>query len=398
MEVAIIDWKTIDSSFVKDELYENINAPKWVDLNDPKDSVDDETWFCRADCKHPKRVEDFCKEMPNLKRSTSVSEILPLGDRNRRDSTLKKRGFIQTPFSSNKDLKCDSVVEDSENENPNLSTPPNHKASRFMKEAVKSSAEKKRADNSLHNEEAPRLRSTLSARNLFAGRDILNQITEFCNELKRLAMRPKDRENLEKENVKSPVRMHKQEVKNHLGKNSKDMNEKDERKPLLAPSKEKCETMEKRSVKDKQKQEVKDHLGGHLRDLNEREERKPFLVLSKEKYETIEKSNVKEKLRRKKRTDEAENTPISVDLKNIKGKGHASLLEIRTCPPSPQCFSARREPNKATTPRLSSLDLRKEEYFKNWNRVRRQEKQEPWMWMFRVLAKEKQEPWMFSGS
>lgn len=47
MEVAIIDWKTIDSRFVKDELYEHINAPKWVDFSAPDDPVDDEAWFCR---------------------------------------------------------------------------------------------------------------------------------------------------------------------------------------------------------------------------------------------------------------------------------------------------------------------------------------------------------------
>lgn len=48
MEVAIIDWKNIDSKFVKDELYENLNAPKWVDLAAAADDpVDDEAWFCR---------------------------------------------------------------------------------------------------------------------------------------------------------------------------------------------------------------------------------------------------------------------------------------------------------------------------------------------------------------
>lgn len=47
MEVAVIDWKSIDSRFVRDEIYENINAPQWVDFSAPDASVDDESWFCR---------------------------------------------------------------------------------------------------------------------------------------------------------------------------------------------------------------------------------------------------------------------------------------------------------------------------------------------------------------
>ena len=57
MEPAKIDWKrvTLEWNFVEDELYEQINAPKWVDflsrdhsLND----VDDEAWFCRPGSNH----------------------------------------------------------------------------------------------------------------------------------------------------------------------------------------------------------------------------------------------------------------------------------------------------------------------------------------------------------
>ncbi|CAK9164659.1 unnamed protein product [Ilex paraguariensis] len=346
MEVAIIDWKTINSSFVKDDLYENINAPRWVDFEAPQESVDDEAWFCRPDCNHPKTVEDFHKELPNSKRPATVSEILPLSDPNTRDAALKKRGFTQTSFSSKKDSRHDTVLEDSENQNPNFSTPPNRKANKFIKEAFDSSIEKRGVDDSLHKEEAPRLKSTLSARNLFAGRDILNQITEFCNELKRLATRGKDRGN-----VKSPEIMQKHKAKDQLGERLRDLNEREERKPLLVVRKEKCGAMENSNVKEKQKQEVKDRLGENLSDLDNREERKPLLEASKEKCETVEKSNAKQKLRRKKRDDEAENTPIYVDLKNIKGKGHASLSQIRTCPPSPQCFSAIRDPAKATPPK-----------------------------------------------
>lgn len=47
MEPAKIDWKRIESIFVEDELYEHINAPKWLDFLAPHESVDDEAWFCR---------------------------------------------------------------------------------------------------------------------------------------------------------------------------------------------------------------------------------------------------------------------------------------------------------------------------------------------------------------
>ncbi|CAL5330819.1 unnamed protein product [Camellia sinensis] len=323
MEPAKIDWKSINSVFVEDDLYEHINAPKWLDFSAPDQSVDDEAWFCRPDCNHPKTVEDFLKSTPPSKEkrrenaqirlfglsvdlgSASVSEILPLGDRSRRDANLKRRGLVQPSISSNKNSECERFVEDGENQNPNFSTTPSRQYN-IMKATIKSSAEKKQIDNSVQKEEMPRLKSTLSARNLFGGRDIMNQISEFCNELKRLAMRTKEKENSERSNVKkSPVAVKKQEGKEWGG----------------------------------------DNLGEVV---DEREkERKPLLEVSKEKCETMEKSTVKEKLRRKKRADETENIPISVDLKNIKRKEGDNLLQIRTCPPSPQCFSATRGPGKA---------------------------------------------------
>jgi hypothetical protein len=92
--------------------------------------------------------------------------------------------------------------EDSENQDPALATPPPRQApsrppfgaprwNKNAKEAIKSSAEK-RPDNAekeaLLNKYAPprQLKSTLSARNLFAGKDILGQISEFYDELKRM--------------------------------------------------------------------------------------------------------------------------------------------------------------------------------------------------------------------
>lgn len=87
-------------------------------------------------------------------------------------------------------------------------------------------------------DETPRLRSTLSARNLFAGRDILNQISDFCHELKKLATRAKERENAEKPNQKrSPLGTKKlvvKEVENEgLGLNDRER----EKKPLVAKQK-----------------------------------------------------------------------------------------------------------------------------------------------------------------
>ncbi|PSS12006.1 RRNA biogenesis protein [Actinidia chinensis var. chinensis] len=302
MEPAKIDWATINSVFAVDDLYEHINAPKWVDFSAPDQSIDEEAWFCRPDCNHPKRVEDFLKGTPPSKKSASVSEILPLGDRNRRDANLKRRGLVQPPLSSIKDSKCKKIVEDGENQNPNFSTSPSHPYN-TMKAAIKSSTEKekKQTNNSSQQEERPHLRSTLSARNLFAGRDILSQITEFCNELKRLATRER-----EKENAEGP-----------------------------SPKKEECGGEKVGEVDERR---------------GEERERKPLLEV---KSEAVEKSSGKEKQRRKKRADETENIPISLDLKSLKRKEGDGLSQIRTCPPSPQCFSAGRG-SKAAVPLKAS--------------------------------------------
>nr|GMC89100.1 hypothetical protein DM860_014579 [Ipomoea batatas]GMD85511.1 hypothetical protein DM860_014579 [Ipomoea batatas]GME04385.1 hypothetical protein DM860_014579 [Ipomoea batatas]GME19585.1 hypothetical protein DM860_014579 [Ipomoea batatas] len=47
MEVAVIDWKNLDSKFVEDDLFEPFNAPQWVDFSAPDDAVavDDEAGF-----------------------------------------------------------------------------------------------------------------------------------------------------------------------------------------------------------------------------------------------------------------------------------------------------------------------------------------------------------------
>ncbi|XP_022866770.1 uncharacterized protein LOC111386542 isoform X2 [Olea europaea var. sylvestris] len=296
MEVAVIDWKNIDSRFVTDEVYEHINAPQWIDFSVPDDAINDEAWFCRPSCNHPKTVEDFFKErdrtptsISKLQRSASVSEVLPFGDKNKRDATLKKRGVNQPFISPN--TKYNRNFDDSENQDPNFSTPSNRKG-HGMKEGIKSSAERKKLTDDIitTKNQAPRLKSTLSARNLFSGGDLLNKVAEFCNELKKLATRGKDGA---------------EDVNGGNAENSPDLDDKEK-------------------------------------------ERKPLLQLNLVKSEATVKSNSKEKQRRKKRNDDAENTPLSVDVKNIKRKEEESLLQIRTSPPTPQCFSASRGPTKAT--------------------------------------------------
>lgn len=56
------------------------------------------------------------------------------------------------------------------------------------------------------------------------------------------------------------------------------------------------------------------------------------------------------------RSDNQENTPMPSHLENVKPK-RESLLQIRTCPPSPQCFSAAHEPIKTTPLKASKFKL-----------------------------------------
>ncbi|XP_038698924.1 uncharacterized protein LOC119996387 [Tripterygium wilfordii] len=315
MEPAQIDWKRIESVFVEDRLYENINAPKWVDFISPEDSIDDQAWFCRPDCNHPKTAEDFLISTPTSKISSSGndSKILPSGYLNQRDAKLKKRGQIQSSTTSNENHKFN---KDGENQNPNLPTPPIPRA-KSMKAAFKSSTEKKKPINDLspREEAPPKLKSTLSARNLFAGRDIINHITEFCNELKRMvATRARDRENVEKFNEKSHVGGKEMELKEEgSGQILEELDWKEkERKPLLEVG--------------KQKLEAKDE--------------KCYLI--SQSYSWIIGFSAQTELR----VDESENIPTPLNLANITNKEEERLLQIRTNPPSPQCFSAKCLPTK----------------------------------------------------
>ncbi|RZC83095.1 hypothetical protein C5167_045882 [Papaver somniferum] len=325
MEPASIDWKNVNSIYVEDELYEHINAPKFIDFTAPDDPVDDEAWFCKPDCKHPKTAEDFRRSYPNSKSQakfiralSSISEPLLLGDRNCRDSYLKRR--------LHNDQRPPESHGDSENQNPNLSTPPPRNP---LKAVFKSSAQKKKCNKqqlgtsspaeSSQERRNPQLKTTLSARNLFSGKEILSQITELCGELKKLATRATEKEGCEKSNEEKTVLVNeKKTLFQELLANgcsvdlSDKVDEQDERVPLFA---------EKENEK----------------------ESKPLLA-QKVNLESPT-SNGKQKLRRKKKFEDTENIPMSLDLKKIVGE---NSLQVRTNPPSPQCFSATRGPLRST--------------------------------------------------
>lgn len=99
----------------------------------------------------------------------------------------------------------------------------------------------------MKDERTPKLRSTLSARNLFSGGDLLNKVAEFCNELKKLATRPRDKENASNVDEND---VEKQGARDHTDENLGVLNDRgNERKPLLELSKEKSEVMEMSSSK-----------------------------------------------------------------------------------------------------------------------------------------------------
>ncbi|TVU48243.1 hypothetical protein EJB05_07872, partial [Eragrostis curvula] len=222
MEPKDIDWSRVVSRYVRDETYEGIVAPHWADLTDPnagRADIDDEAWFCRPDCRHPKTAEDFVKLSPSPKGKLlrSVSAMLPFAERNANTTNLRDGncnlkwrgggpGGAVATFASPKPKAAPKkrvFREDGENQDPALATPPPPAAAasrppfgasrwaKNAKEAIKSSAEK-RPDNAeketlLSKNAAPRqLKSTLSARNLFSGKDILGQISEFYDDLKRM--------------------------------------------------------------------------------------------------------------------------------------------------------------------------------------------------------------------
>ncbi|KAL5719622.1 hypothetical protein ACHQM5_012377 [Ranunculus cassubicifolius] len=306
MEPANIDWRNIESIFVEDELYEHIIAPKWVDFFAPDDQhVDDEAWFCKPECRHPKTAEEFLRSASKVKhlRSMSASENLPLRDRNLRGGIVPS-GSTNRRLNKAKTFKPPDSLreEDQENQNPIQQATPPEKRKPF--------------------ERSPKLKSTLSASNLFAGRDILNQITEFCSELKKMVMKPKDGESLKKGD----------------GKTS------DQKKKLLDGFSTENENS---SVDVKEMQVVQ----------------KPTPEMAKGEAKLVQ--NSIEKKPRKLRMNEKENNPILLDMKKVitQDKEQQRLLQVRTNPPSPQCFSGYREPPrkpKQTTPIKFSKSITEE--------------------------------------
>ncbi|XP_058752416.1 uncharacterized protein LOC131625585 [Vicia villosa] len=318
MEPAKIDWKNLEWNFAVDELYEHLNAPKYVDflsLNHSINNNDDEAWFCKPDCNHPKTPEDFLRSPSPFKASRSpfyFSENFPSSDKSKRDMKLKRR-VPPISSSSPQDDKFRFNI-DSENQNPNLVTP----QFKSTKALIKSSDEKKKpVDETLqeNNAAVPSLKSTLSAKNLFSRRPILNQITEFCNELRRLAIRARERENTENTENLNPIEIKEEVVVHH-----------EKTPPVKALA-----------------------------------ERKPLLEMGK--AERLEGTCVKGKLNRKKRPDEAENMPITLDMENVRHNRDNILQQIRTNPPSPQCFSAgltRPNPSKGSRSRLMERGILEE--------------------------------------
>ncbi|CAH8308783.1 unnamed protein product [Eruca vesicaria subsp. sativa] len=295
MEPAQIDWNRIDSRFVEDVFYENLRAPKWFDFLSPnnhlqEDSIDDDdAWFCKPDCNHPKRPEDFLLT-PNsskLKQTPGVTE-----------QNQRRRG-------------------DSENHDPNLVATPSssQQANKSWRGVLKSTSVKKMS------KETPKLKSTQSARNLFPGRDVFGHISELCYELKRFATRVvTEREDA---TVKSQVKETHHQVH--------ELELKKERKPLLEVS------------KDKEKvHESTDNKGNTFKEIRRRKKRVDDAenIPVSLNVETVDKMKG-EKCRRKKPVVDAENIPPTpLKLGDVKSnKGHERLLQIRTNPPSPQCFS-----------------------------------------------------------
>ncbi|KAF3773133.1 hypothetical protein EJ110_NYTH56062 [Nymphaea thermarum] len=228
MEVLAIDWDNIDSRFIRDDAYEGINAPKWVDFLAPEDPTDEESFFCRPDCQHPKSLADFHLQRSSSKfkhgrqtrasllRSSSKSEATtPLREMNGREPRSKSRVLVSSSVTSLAELRSPKKTKapyqtpftesECENRNPNSPASVNSvRKGKFTNEFKvekqvqrqnlvqrPAAAMKERKSEKPEPEtpsKAPPLRSTHSARNLFAGRDILSQISEFCTELKKLAL------------------------------------------------------------------------------------------------------------------------------------------------------------------------------------------------------------------
>lgn len=118
MEVLDIDWKNIESRYVEDEFYEGIRAPKWLDFLAPEEPVDDDAWFCKPDCSHPKNAAGFVKSpvfqsnkirqsrLMNSSSIVSTSSTSPQGNKTASALNGKKNmGPLSTSVTSLYELK-----------------------------------------------------------------------------------------------------------------------------------------------------------------------------------------------------------------------------------------------------------------------------------------------------
>jgi hypothetical protein len=118
--------------------------------------------------------------------------------------------LLPSTSPSRSPTKSKKQLEDTENQDPNLPRPTGAlKGGKNWKDPVKCSGKNNNMDKEREellceqeNIRQPRLKSTLSARNLFSGRDILSQITEFCNEIKRFAVGAREAPQMVEENTK----------------------------------------------------------------------------------------------------------------------------------------------------------------------------------------------------
>ncbi|KAK9128638.1 hypothetical protein Syun_017435 [Stephania yunnanensis] len=324
MEPAKIDWKNVRSRFVEDEIYERINAPKWFDFSDLDKFVeDDEAWFCTPHCRHPKTAEDYVKSAPSSSsssstttkmkhlRSISVSEIFARGDR----SSSVKQVASKNVDKARKEALCrtpETFGGNQENSNPNASTTPGH-GSKYLELPV--------------NSVKPKLKSTLSASNLFAGR--FDPIKEFCNELKKLVIGAKAREKakLDEENV--------QLVSSGLS----DENERGNML-LIEVEKEISGAMKESGEGEKH---GKESCGGSNESPTEN---KPLLEI---KIDNSSNPMQRKKKEHRRMNDEIENIPDNLREVELRDE---NIRKDRT-PPSPQCFSNSKmppRPMKTPTP------------------------------------------------
>ena len=99
-----------------------------------------------------------------------------------------------------------NVHEESENKNPNLAAQiPIPRCNSKSRKAAMTPRNESSQDSSKQRVK-PQLRSTFSASNLLRGREILNQITEFCTELKNLAKKGSRKETSENNSLKEGAR------------------------------------------------------------------------------------------------------------------------------------------------------------------------------------------------